>query len=118
MGVQPWVSGEINISKKNNRIDIGRIELQNKFIEAASVDIKEKKEISNVKMFMPILSLNSKNIINLIKHSKQNGSKTFGLLGFDGGQAKEIVDFPILINSKNSSTTSLNFFCFDKKSSL
>ena len=45
MGVQPWVSGEINISKKNNRIDIGRIELQNKFIEAASVDIKEKKEI-------------------------------------------------------------------------
>ena len=49
MGVQPWVSGEINISKKNNRIDIGRIELQNKFIEAASVDIKEKKKSMNLK---------------------------------------------------------------------
>ena len=45
MGVKPWKSNTIHISKKNNRIDIGRIELQNKFIEAASVDIKEKKEI-------------------------------------------------------------------------
>ena len=45
MGVKPWKSNEIHISQKNNRIDIGRIELQNKFIEAASVDIKETKEI-------------------------------------------------------------------------
>jgi hypothetical protein len=45
MGVQPWKSNEIHISKKNNRIDIGSIALQNKFIEAASVDIKETKEI-------------------------------------------------------------------------
>ena len=45
MGVKPWKSNTIHISKKNNRIDIGRIELQNKFIEAASVDIKETKEI-------------------------------------------------------------------------
>lgn len=43
----------------------------------------------------------SKNIINLIEYSKQNGSKTFALLGFDGGKAKEVADFPILINSKN-----------------
>ena len=44
---------------------------------------------------------NSKNIINLIKYSKKMGSKTFALLGFDGGEAKEVADFPILINSKN-----------------
>ncbi len=45
MGVEPWKSNEIHISKKNNRINIGRIELKNKFIETASVDIKETKEI-------------------------------------------------------------------------
>ena len=44
---------------------------------------------------------NSKNIINLIEYSKEKGAKTFALLGFDGGKANEIVDFPILINSKN-----------------
>lgn len=43
----------------------------------------------------------SKNIINLIDYSKQNGSKTFALLGFDGGEAKKVADFPILVNSKN-----------------
>ena len=45
MGIEPWKSEEIHISKKNNRINIGRIEVKNKFIEAASVDIKETKEI-------------------------------------------------------------------------
>lgn len=43
---------------------------------------------------------NSKNIINLIEYSKEKAAKTFAFLGFDGGKAKEIVDFPILINSK------------------
>ena len=45
MGVEPWKSEEIHISKKNNRINIGKIELQNKLIEAAAIDISETKEI-------------------------------------------------------------------------
>lgn len=35
---------------------------------------------------------NSKNIINAINVSKKKGLKTFGLIGFDGGQAKNILD--------------------------
>ena len=45
MGIEPWISEEIHISKKNKRINIGRIEVTSKFIEAASVDIKDTKEI-------------------------------------------------------------------------
>jgi len=45
MGFESWKSEEIHISKKNNRNNIGRVELKNKFLEAASVDIKDKKEI-------------------------------------------------------------------------
>tara|TARA_B100000902_G_scaffold157217_2_gene153449 strand:- start:3145 stop:3729 length:585 start_codon:yes stop_codon:yes gene_type:complete len=70
---------------------------ENAFVLSAKNYNLNKKDV----LIVISSSGNSKNIINLIKHSKQNGSKTFGLLGFDGGQAKEIVDFPILINSKN-----------------
>ena len=38
MGVEPWKSEEIYISKKNNRINIGKIELQNKLIEAQRIE--------------------------------------------------------------------------------
>ncbi len=42
---------------------------------------------------------NSKNIINLIEYSKKKGCKTFALIGFDGGEAKKVADFPILFNT-------------------
>ena len=35
---------------------------------------------------------NSKNIIKAIELSKMKGLNTFGLIGFDGGKAKEILD--------------------------
>ena len=38
---------------------------------------------------------NSKNIINGLQYCKKNGIKTFAILGYDGGQAKKIVDHPI-----------------------
>lgn len=38
---------------------------------------------------------NSKNIINVLKIAKKIGIKTFGILGFSGGKAKKLCDFPI-----------------------
>lgn len=43
---------------------------------------------------------NSKNILNLINYSNEKKAKTFSLLGFDGGKAKPISKFPILLDSK------------------
>lgn len=43
---------------------------------------------------------NSKNILNLIDYSNEKKAKTFSLLGFDGGEAKSISQFPILLDSK------------------
>lgn len=41
---------------------------------------------------------NSKNIIKAIELSKMKGLNTFGLIGFDGGKAKEILDEYIHFN--------------------
>lgn len=43
---------------------------------------------------------NSNNILNLINYSNDKNAKTFSLLGFDGGKAKSISQFPILLDSK------------------
>jgi D-sedoheptulose 7-phosphate isomerase len=42
---------------------------------------------------------NSKNILEGIKIAKELGAKVVGLLGFDGGKAKEMVDAFILVES-------------------
>jgi len=44
---------------------------------------------------------NSQNIINTIKFAKQNNIETFGIVGFNGGKVKKIVDYFIHINSNN-----------------
>lgn len=44
---------------------------------------------------------NSKNIINAINLAKKNRAVTVGLLGFDGGKLRDIVDFKILVNNYN-----------------
>ena len=44
MGVKPWKSNEIHISKKNSRIDIGRIELQNKLTDLTSLSNRISKK--------------------------------------------------------------------------
>lgn len=44
---------------------------------------------------------NSKNVINAIELAKKNKAITIGLLGFDGGKLKDIVDFKIWVNSHN-----------------
>ena len=40
---------------------------------------------------------NSKNVINAINLAKKNKAITVGLLGFDGGKLKDIVDYKIIV---------------------
>lgn len=42
---------------------------------------------------------NSCNVINAIQSAKARGMKTVALLGKDGGQLKNLVDFPLIIES-------------------
>jgi len=44
---------------------------------------------------------NSPNILEAIKAAKEMGVETFGLLGFQGGKAKEILDDYLLVESEN-----------------
>ena len=43
---------------------------------------------------------NSANVINAVNESKARGVKTIGLLGKDGGKLKDLVDIPIIVESK------------------
>ena len=45
---------------------------------------------------------NSKNVINGLNTSKQNGAVTLALLGNDGGKIKNIVDISIIVNSNST----------------
>ena len=42
---------------------------------------------------------NSPNLLSASKWVNQQGGKTIGWLGFDGGKLKEIVDIPIVVKS-------------------
>ena len=44
---------------------------------------------------------NSANLINLINECKETGIEIYSLLGFDGGEIKNITKYPILAKSKN-----------------
>lgn len=44
---------------------------------------------------------NSQNILRAIEYADEKGAQTIGLLGFDGGKAKAIVSFCILVNNDN-----------------
>lgn len=45
---------------------------------------------------------NSKNVVNGLKKSKEQGCKTIGILGNDGGLIKKITDISIIISSNNT----------------
>ncbi len=45
---------------------------------------------------------NSVNVINAVEAAKKKGMKVVGLLGKDGGKLKEMVDVPLIVNSKIS----------------
>ena len=44
---------------------------------------------------------NSKNIINVVKTAKNKKVKTFGIVAFDGGKCKEMIDDYIFIQKNN-----------------
>ncbi len=44
---------------------------------------------------------NSKNILKAIDLANEVGATTIGLLGFEGGKAKEMVDHKIIVKSNN-----------------
>ena len=44
---------------------------------------------------------NSLNVINALQYAKDNGAKTIGFVGFDGGKMKDIVDVCIHIKTPN-----------------
>ncbi len=39
---------------------------------------------------------NSENVLQAVSYAKENGAKTIGLSGFDGGKLSRIVDFPLV----------------------
>jgi len=45
---------------------------------------------------------NSSNVANGLKTSKEKGAVTIGLLGNNGGEIKDLVDIPIIVNSKST----------------
>lgn len=56
--------------------------------------------------FIPISSSgNSPNIVKAIEVAKELGIETFGLLGFDGGKAKELLDDYLLVAVKDYGIT-------------
>jgi len=52
-------------------------------------------------LFAISTSGNSKNIVNVLKKSKQKKIKSISLLGNNGGKAKTYSDVPIIVKSKN-----------------
>ena len=45
---------------------------------------------------------NSKNVINGIITAKKKGAKIIGLLGNNGGEMKNLIDIPIIVNSSST----------------
>jgi D-sedoheptulose 7-phosphate isomerase len=43
----------------------------------------------------------SQNVLNGITTARAKGATTIGLIGFSGGRLKELVDFPIIVPSRN-----------------
>lgn len=44
---------------------------------------------------------NSPNVLNAIRYARRRSVETIGLLGFDGGQAADLVDIPIVVRSSD-----------------
>ncbi len=65
-----------------------------------SEPLKNKMRKEDV-LFTISASGNSKNVINAAKYAKSIGAKTIGLIGFDGGELKELLDYYIHVNIYN-----------------
>ena len=63
-----------------------------------SEQIKQKGVINDMLLVLSG-SGNSRNIINAINAAHEKGMKTIGLIGYDGGECKNILDFTVHIKS-------------------
>jgi D-sedoheptulose 7-phosphate isomerase len=102
---------------------IGRYKIERKSIPAVSLttDTSILSSLSNDYSFETIFSRqceslvekndiviaistsgNSKNVINGINTAKIKGAKIIGLLGNNGGEIKNLVDIPIIVNSSST----------------
>jgi D-sedoheptulose 7-phosphate isomerase len=79
------------ISALGNDIDYGSI-----FSEQLKIILNEGDVVIGITG-----SGNSMNIVNALEYARNSGGKTIGILGFDGGKAKEFCDVFILIPSKD-----------------
>ncbi|MCX7922549.1 MAG: SIS domain-containing protein [Clostridia bacterium] len=48
---------------------------------------------------------NSKNVVNAIEYARQEGIRTLGITGYDGGKVKQIVDVSLHVPIKNMQIT-------------
>tara|TARA_B110001454_G_scaffold104193_1_gene98146 strand:- start:3533 stop:4102 length:570 start_codon:yes stop_codon:yes gene_type:complete len=102
---------------------IGRYKIERKSIPAVSLttDTSILSSLSNDYSFETIFSRqceslvdkndiviaistsgNSKNVINGINAAKKKGAKIIGLLGNNGGEIKNLIDIPIIVNSSST----------------
>ena len=102
---------------------IGRYKIERKSIPAVSLttDTSILSSLSNDYSFETIFSRqceslvdkndiviaistsgNSKNVINGIIAAKKKGAKIIGLLGNNGGEIKNLIDIPIIVNSSST----------------
>ena len=101
--------------------DLAKLEIENKKLNAISLNeniplitalsndegyenylveiIKNYKVTSSDTLIVISSSGNSNNLINLMNFANEKGLKTFGLLGFDGGELAKITELPILFSS-------------------
>lgn len=81
--------------------DIGYDEVFSKQLQWLSWNLKDFGSYSNDVLIVISSSGNSPNIIKVINKAKERGIMTVAITGFDGGKAKELVDYCIHINSDN-----------------
>lgn len=90
-----------NKLKKINKIYIESLAANTSIITCIANDIKyddiysfqvDKKAKEKDLLIILSGSGNSKNILNAIKVAKKNKLNTFGIIGFDGGKSKKILD--------------------------
>lgn len=56
---------------------------------------------------------NSKNVVNAIEYAKQEGIRTLGITGYDGGKVKQMVDASLHVPIKNMQITEDIHMVFD-----
>ena len=91
----------LNVISLNENIPLITALSNDEGYENYLVQIIKNHKINNQDTLIVISSSgNSMNLINVMNFANEKGSKTFALLGFDGGKLAKIAGFPILFSSE------------------